>query len=318
MIPQNILITGGAGFIGSHLVDRLVQMGKNVTVFDSMSKGMPENIKKLLEDKKIILIKGDLLKQYDLRRITGDFDYVFHMAANPDVKRDDPEVHFEENLHATFNMLEFMRKKDIKNILFFSSSVVYGDAKIIPTPEDYSPILPISLYGASKIACENLISAYCYSYGFNATILRLANIIGPRSTLSVVVDFVKKLKADPNKMEILGDGTQDKSFLYVDDLIEAIFTSLDAKERINIFNVGSEDKIKIIDVAKIVAKEMGLDNVLYQCTGGIDGGRGWRGDVKFMQLSIEKLKTIGWTPKYSSEEAVRLTVKALKDDKYEK
>ncbi|MDH4130128.1 MAG: NAD-dependent epimerase/dehydratase family protein, partial [Spirochaetota bacterium] len=269
--------------------------------------------KNLLNIEKIKLVKGDLLKIHNIEEIKDDFDIVFHLAANPEVKMENPDVHFEENIHATYNLLEFMRKKNIKNIVFTSTSTVYGEPKIIPTPEDYAPLMPISLYGASKLACENLITAYCHNYDFKAVVLRLANVIGYRSTLSVVVDFVKKLKINPKKLEILGDGTQDKSYLYIDDCVDAILVALNnSNEKINIFNIGSEDKIKVIDIAKIVTKELGLKNVEFYFTGGVDGGRGWKGDVKLMQLSIEKIKKLGWKPKYKSKEAIEKTADILK------
>jgi len=310
---KNVLVTGGLGFIGSHLVEKLVNQGNEVTVFDNLIKGSVENLKPLINEGKVKLVKGDLLKNHDTEDIKGNFDAVFHLAANPEVKRENPNIHFEENVHATYNLLEFMRARNIKNIAFTSTSTVYGEAKKIPTPEDYAPLMPISLYGASKLACENLIIAYCYSHGFKAHIFRLANVIGPRATLSVVVDFVRKLKENPKKLEILGDGTQDKSYLHVEDCVDAMLFALEkSNERVNIFNLGSEDKIKVIDVARIISDELGLKDVDFAFTGGVDGGRGWKGDVKLMQLSIDKIKSLGWKPRYSSREVVRKTARNLK------
>jgi len=309
---KKILVTGGLGFIGSTLVEKLVELGNDVTVFDNLIKGSTENIKGLLDERKVKLIRGDLLKNHDIESINDNFDIVFHLAANPEVKREDPSVHFEENVHATYKLLEFMRKRNIKNIVFTSTSTVYGEAKRLPTPEDYAPLMPISLYGASKLACENLISAYCNSYDFKAVIFRLANIVGHRASLGVVIDFVKKLRANPKRLEILGDGTQTKSYLHVSECVDAMLFALNnSKEKINIFNIGSEDKLKVIDIAKIVAEEMGLDDVEFNFTGGIDGGRGWKGDVKLMQLSIDKIKSLGWKPQYTSEETIRKTVRNL-------
>jgi len=309
---KKVLVTGGLGFIGSTLVEKLVERGNDVTVFDNLIKGSTENIKGLLDERKVKLIRGDLLKNHDIESINDNFDIVFHLAANPEVKREDPSVHFEENVHATYKLLEFMRKRNIRNIVFTSTSAVYGDAKKLPTPEDYAPLMPISLYGASKLACENLISAYCNSYDFKAVIFRLANIVGHRASLGVVIDFVKKLRSNPKRLEILGDGTQTKSYLHVSDCVDAMLFALNSsKEKINIFNIGSEDKLKVIDIAKIVAEEMGLGDVEFNFTGGVDGGRGWKGDVKLMHLSIDKIKSLGWKPQYTSEETVRKTVRNL-------
>lgn len=310
---KEFLVTGGLGFIGSTLVEKLVNKGNAVTVFDNLFKGSVENIKPLLNEGKVKLIKGDLLKNHDMEEIKGNFDTVFHLAANPEVKKENPSIHFEENVHATYKLLEFMRKRGIKNIAFTSTSTVYGETDKIPTPEDYAPLMPISFYGASKLACENLITAYCHNYSFKAHIFRLANIVGHRASLGVVPDFVKKLKNNPERLEILGDGTQDKSYIHVEDCVDAMLFALEkSNEKINIFNIGSEDKIKVIDIAKIVSEELGLKNVDFTFTGGVNGGRGWKGDIKLMQLSIDKIKNLGWKPKYNSRETVKRTVNELK------
>jgi UDP-glucose 4-epimerase len=204
------------------------------------------------------------------------------------------------------------RGRDCRSIAFTSSSTVYGEAKIIPTPEDYGPLKPISLYGASKLACESLISGYAHMFGFNSVICRLANIVGSRSSHGVVYDFIRKLKENPKKLEVLGDGTQSKSYLFIDDCIEAHFIAVEnARDRVEIYNVGSEDKVNVLTIAKIVAEEMGLSKVEIHKTGGVDGGKGWKGDVKEMFLDISKLKRLGWKPKSNSAEAVRLTVKGM-------
>jgi UDP-glucose 4-epimerase len=311
---KKVLVTGGLGFIGTTLVENLVRKGYDVTIFDNLSRSSTENIKKLLGEGKVKLVRGDLLKNHDIDEIEGIFDTVFHLAANPEVKKRNPAIHFEENIHATYNLLEFMRKKNIKNIVFTSTSTVYGDASKIPTPEDYAPLMPISFYGASKLACENLITAYCYNHEFKATIFRLANIVGHRASLGVAIDFVKKLSVDPKKLEILGDGTQNKSYLHVEDCVDAMLLAAEkSNEKIGIFNLGSENQISVEDIAKIVSKELGLNDVEFYFTGGVDGGRGWKGDVKLMRLSIDKIKRLGWKPRYTSEEAIRKTVKDLKE-----
>ncbi|MDH7477947.1 MAG: NAD-dependent epimerase/dehydratase family protein [Candidatus Bathyarchaeota archaeon] len=312
---QKIFITGGAGFIGSHLVDRLCKEEKEVVVFDNLSSGKLENIKQWLKKSNFKFVREDLLKPAGILKPLSECETIFHLAANPEVRvgTADPKVHYEQNIVATFNLLEVVRKVGcVKNFIFASSSTVYGDAEKIPTPEDYAPLKPISIYGASKLASEALITAYAYTYGFDAIIYRLANIIGPRSQHGVIYDFVNKLSMDSKKLEILGDGTQRKSYLYIDDCIDAILTGVNhSHNRVEIYNVGSEDQVNVKEIADIVSQEMGLKDVKYVYTGGVDGGRGWKGDVKVMLLSIEKIKSLGWKLKLNSHQAVRKTVKAI-------
>ncbi|MEM3612702.1 MAG: NAD-dependent epimerase/dehydratase family protein [Candidatus Bathyarchaeia archaeon] len=303
-----IFITGGAGFIGSHLVDRLCKMGKDVIVFDNLSSGTIENVRKWLGTPGFRFIRGDLLSLEEVVKSINGCDTVFHLAANPEVRvgSENPKIHYKQNVLATFNLLEVIRKVGhIKILVFTSSSTVYGDAEKIPTPEDYAPLKPISTYGASKLAAEALISAYANTYGFKAIIYRLANIVGLRSQHGVIHDFIKKLRENPERLEILGDGTQMKSYLHVEDCVDAILIGLEASnERVRIFNVGSEDQIVVKEIADIICSKMGLKNVRYIFTGGVDGGRGWKGDVKVMLLSIERLKSLGWKPKLNSRQAV--------------
>ena len=198
-------------------------------------------------------------------------------------------------------------------LIFTSTSTVYGEPTKIPTPENYAPLNPISIYGATKLASENLTSAYAYTYDFKAIILRLANIVGPKSQHGVIHDFIQKLKKNSGELEILGDGTQTKSYLYISDCINAILLTLQkSKEQVEIYNAGSEDQIPVTKIAQIVAKEMGLKNVKLTYTGGVDGGRGWKGDVKNMLLNIDKLKTLGWKPKHNTQQAITKTIKELK------
>jgi UDP-glucose 4-epimerase len=255
-----------------------------------------------------------VLDRKALDRAMNGVDIVFHLAANPDVRlgESDSQIHFQQNVVATQNLLESMRSAGVRRMVFTSTSTVYGDARTIPTPESYGPTIPISLYGASKLASEAMISGFCHTYDIRAVIYRFANVVGPRSNHGVTFDFVNKLKKDPERLVILGNGRQKKSYTHVLDTIDAmIFGVENAQERVEVFNMGSEDYIDVVTVADIVTEVMGLEGVKYEFTGGVDGGRGWKGDVRVMQLSIERLKKMGWRPKYNSAESVRLTAESL-------
>ena len=308
---KKILVTGGAGFIGSHLVDRLIEKGSKITVFDNLSSGKLQFIEHHLENPDFTLIKGDLLDQEAIEAACRNIDIVCHVAANPDVRlgATDTRVHLDQNILATYNLLEAMRKNSVKEIAFTSTSTVYGEASVMPTPEDYGPLIPISLYGASKLACEALITSYSHTFDMRAWIFRFANIVGPRSTHGITVDFIKKLEKDSNVLEILGNGKQEKSYLHVSECVDAIIFLIEkSRDKVNIFNIGSEDTISATEIGKAVIEEMGLSDVKFIYTGG---SRGWKGDVPRMRLGIEKMKALGWKPVYSSERSVRETARAL-------
>ena len=312
---NKILVTGGAGFIGSHLVDHLIEKGNRVTVFDNLSSGKMGFIENHLENPDFTLIKGDLLDQEAIEKACEGIDFVCHVAANPDVRlgASDTRVHLDQNILSTYNLLEAMRKNNTKKIAFTSTSTVYGEANIMPTPEDYGPLIPISLYGASKLACEAFITSYSHTFDMQAWIFRFANIVGPRSTHGITVDFIKKLWKNTSLLEILGDGKQEKSYLHVSECVDAIlFLIENSKEKVNIFNIGSEDTISATDIGKVVIEEMGLSNVEFTYTGG---NRGWKGDVPRMRLGIEKMKSLGWKPVYTSERSIRETARALLGEK---
>lgn len=315
MMKGKILVTGGAGFIGSHLVDSLMELGLEVVVFDNLTSGRRENLSRWLSHPKLRFIKGDLLNQSEVLSLLNGCDLIYHLAANPEVRvgSTEPPAHFRDNIQATFNLLEAVRLRRWRGrLIFTSSSTVYGEAET-PTPETYPELRPISIYGASKLACEALINAYAKSYNFEALIFRLANIIGPRSRHGVIADFIRKLKDNPEELEILGDGTQRKSYLHISDCVEALLLGLrgDHVEEVEVYNVGSIDQIDVLTLARIVIDEMGLENVRFRTTGGVDGGRGWIGDVRSMLLDISKLRSRGWSPRHNSEQAVRLTVKEI-------
>ena len=312
------VVMGGAGFIGSHLAERLLKEDFKVTILDNFSSGKMKNIQHLKDHPSLVVIKEDLKQPKQLSLVIEKCDLIFHLAANPEVRigETEPNVHFQENILTTFNLLETMRQaKRQKTLIFTSTSTVYGEASQIPTPENYAPLLPISTYGASKLACEALITGYAHTFNHRALILRLANIIGQRSNHGVIADFIKKIKANPKELEILGDGTQEKSYLHVKDCVDAAVhltkVFLENSEKVDIYNIGSLDKITVKEIARIVAEEMNQPKIKYRFARKAEGGRGWKGDIKFMQLSIEKLVQTGWKPRHMSRQAVMLAAKEL-------
>ncbi|MFZ2376744.1 MAG: NAD-dependent epimerase/dehydratase family protein [Methanothrix sp.] len=312
---RSILVTGGAGFIGSHLVERLL-LDNKVTVLDNFSSGRTEFLAPYQDNPNFHLLIGDLMDPGVLDEAVTGKDFVFHLAANPDVKlgAEDTRVHLEQNVLATYNLLEAMRENNACRIAFTSTSTVYGEAAVLPTPEEYGPLLPISLYGASKLSCEALISSYCHTFQMQSWIYRFANIVGERGTHGVLVDFIRKLQNDPHRLEILGSGKQRKSYLEVKDCIHAMIHAVEnSADRVNLFNIGSEDSIDVTGIADIVVGQMGLDEVQYSYTGGVDG-RGWRGDVKLMLLSIDRIKRLGWRPVLGSAGALEVATRALLKD----
>ena len=310
---QNILVTGGTGFIGSALVPVLLDKNYRVTVIDHLNTSKLKSLEHFFPLDNFEFIKLDLLDENKLKEIVKENDLIFHLAANVDVRKGqlNTDADFLNNIVATRNVLEAMRKSDrCKKIIFTSSSVVYGEAVEIPTPENHGPLTPISLYGASKLACEALISGYAGTFGINAVIFRLANVVGPTIEHGVIFDFFNKLKQSKgNNLQILGDGNQKKSYLYIDDCINALCIGLRKfSSGLEIFNVGSDDQIDTNTIAQIIIDELRLHpEISHSCES--NNGRGWTGDVKYMLLSTERLKKIGWKNNHSSEEAVRLTAK---------
>lgn len=303
------VVTGGAGFIGSHLVDSLVEQGDEVVVIDSLVAGQKETIARHLESGKVRLFEKDLLKDGWQDALTSA-DRVYHLAADPDVRQSamTPDPTFNNNIVATYRVLEAMRTHNVPEFVFTSTSTVYGNATVIPTPENYAPFEPVSVYGASKLACEALISAYSHSFTMKSWQFRFANIIGARSGHGVITDFVRKLRKNPKELEILGDGKQTKSYLEIHECIQAMhFAITHSKNPVNTFNIGSEDWIDVKTIADVVVEEMQLKNVSYRFTGG---ALGWVGDVPKMQLSIDRLKGLGWNPQKGSRESVRIAVQA--------
>ena len=306
---MKILVTGGAGFIGSHLVDRLVAEGHQIRVIDNLSSGRLEN---LAHRRDVEVIIGDLKNPQDVQKAVRGVDAVFHFAANPEVRvsTTNPDIHFNENVVATFNLLEAMRKNDVTQLVFASSSSVYGEPDEIPVDEN-APLRPVSVYGASKAACEHLIHAYAKLYGFRAVALRYANVVGPRLRHGVIWDFINKLRKNPHELEILGDGKQVRSYIYIDDAVEATLLAWKkTTDAYAAYNVATVDWITVDEVADLVIEAMGLTNVK-KTYRPVLHGVGWPGDVKKIALKIDMLKQLGFEPKVNSREAVRLTAKSL-------
>lgn len=301
-------ITGGAGFIGSHLVDTLINKGE-IVVYDNLSSGSLKFIARHLNKKSFRFIKGDLLDKKKLNKTIKNADFVFHLAANPDISSSvqNPNLDFEQGIVATFNVLEAMRINKIRKIAFSSSSTVFGTPTIMPTPEDYAPLAPISSYGASKLACEGLISAYSHLYGITSWVFRFANVIGPRLTHGAIYDFIGKLQKNKKTLEVLGDGKQEKSYIHIKDCVEGMIFGINhSQEKFNLFNLGTNDRMKVKDIAKTLLLKMNLTKTKIVFTGG---KRGWAGDVPQMMLDTTRLKKLGWCAKYNSREAVLQTVK---------
>lgn len=312
---QHFLITGGAGFIGSHIVDTLLETEKKVIVLDNLTSGRYDFIKQHLKNPNFEFIKGDLLIKKDLyASFDRKIDTVIHLAANPDISKGikDPTIDFKQTIIATFNLLMEMKQANIKKIIFFSGSGVYGDVANKYTAEDFGPLLPVSMYGASKLSAEALISAFSHLFGIKAWIFRPANIIGDRATHGVVFDFIKKLRKDSDKLIILGDGNQSKSYLYINDVLDAVWLALKkTNDLINIFNIASKSFITVNEIAEITIKTLNLNNVKISHTAGKVG---WPGDIPIVRIENKKIIELGWQPKFNSYDAVRKTAETIIED----
>jgi UDP-glucose 4-epimerase len=310
---KSVLVTGGAGFIGSFAVEALVAAGAKVTVLDDLSAGKRDFLRAV--EGRFTFVEGDAGDPKVLDRHLPGTDSVWHLAANPEVRTGatDPSGHYEQNVAATFRLLEAMRRHGVRHLVFTSTSTVYGRATVMPTPEDYGPLLPISVYGACKLACEALIAAYAGTFSFDALLFRFANVVGPRSTHGVTYDFVHKLRRDPARLEILGDGRATKSYVSVADTVAGMMHAVrHAPPGAQAFNVGSLDAIPVTRIAEIVAEAMAIQPKL-AFTGGAKDGAGWVGDVKAMSLDVTRLMQLdaGWKPHHSSEDAIRLAAQDL-------
>jgi UDP-glucose 4-epimerase len=307
---QWAFVTGGAGFIGSHIVDRLAQIAANVTIYDNFSTGQEQFISHHAGNSKVRVVRADVLDSERLKEAMVNVDFVFHLQANADVRGgiQRTRVDLEQNTIATWNVLEAMRINKIKRLVFASSATVYGEPDVFPTPESYAP-LQTSLYGASKLASEAMVQAYSEYFGITCYIFRFVSWIGERYSHGVIFDFLKKLKDNTQMLEVLGDGKQRKSYLDVIDGVNGIFYAVEhAKQLKNVFNLGHDEFMNVLDLADIIVEELGLKRVRYLTTGG---ERGWLGDSPFVHLDTTKLKALGWRPQVSIERGIRNTVRYL-------
>jgi UDP-glucose 4-epimerase len=311
---MKVFITGGAGFIGSHIVDKLGTLGWGMTVYDNLSSGKKEFLKNHIGKSYFKFIKADLLDLDNLKKSIRGHDLVIHLAANPDIRYGivHTDTDLKQNTVVTYNVLESMREAGVKEIAFSSTSTIYGEPTVMPTPEDYGPLYPISLYGASKLAGEALCTSFAHTFDMKCWIFRFANIVGGRGTHGIIHDFIKKLKKNPKELEILGDGKQAKSYLLVDDCVDAmLYVYEHSREQFNVFNLGCSDRIDIMTMAKILVKKMGLKDVEFKLTGG---KRGWPGDVPQMFLSVDKLSKLGWKSKNTSRKAVEIAIERMVEE----
>ena len=307
---MNILVAGGAGFIGSHLCDALLSKNNTVIVADKLIMGS-KNIEHLSQNTNFKFYEMELANQDNVDKLFGDnkIDIVYHMAANSDIQKsaNDTSIDFNDTLLTTRVLLESMRKNNVKNIFFASTSAVYGEMPDIVLNEETGGLKPVSYYGGAKLASEALISSYVSMCDMNAVIFRFPNVIGPRLTHGVVYDFVKKLRNNPKELEILGNGTQCKPYIYVTDLVNAIVKLTEQFEPgVDVFNISvMSEGTSVTHIAEIVVDVLGLSDVEFKYTGG---DRGWKGDVPRFKYDISKVLATGWKPEYTSDEAVRKAV----------
>jgi UDP-glucose 4-epimerase len=314
---RQVFVSGGAGFIGSHLLSVLLgdDVGR-IVVFDNFSSGRISHLNDVVRDPRVKVVEGDLK---DLKAVTAamaDCETVFHLAANPDIAKavTQPDIDFWEGTYLAQNVLEAMRVNGAGKILYTSGSGVYGENPEVAFAEDYGPCIPISTYGASKLACEALIAAYCHMFDLTGRVFRFANVVGARQTHGVGYDFIRRLKSDPAHLRILGDGTQKKSYIHVDDVLEAIrIADSGAANRHEMFNVATEDYITVKEIADLAVEVSGLEPgaVEYEFTGG---DRGWKGDVPIVRFDCSKIKALGWKARRGSAEAVTDAMKAMLEE----
>ncbi len=311
---MNVLITGGAGFIGGHLAESLVMnKGFNVTCVDNLSLGSEANISHLYGKENFTFCKADVSDMHTIDAIMRgqSFNIVYHLAANSDIQKSglNPNIDFRDTFLTTYMVLEAMRNHGVKKLFFASTSAVYGEKTGVLLNEELGGLAPISYYGSAKLASEAFISSYAYMNDMNVVIFRFPNVIGPRLTHGVLFDFKNKLAQNPLSLVILGDGTQRKPYMYISDLVHGIsMLTEDIKQGVDIYNIGVENSTVVKEIADMMCRSMGLQNVEYTYTGG---NRGWKGDVPSFQYDLSKIHSTGWTPQYTSNEAVDVAIKSI-------
>ena len=309
---MKVLVAGGAGFIGSHLIDSLLEEGNTVVCIDNFFIGTKKNIEHLKENPNFIFYEQDLcdLEALDAVFKKEKFEYVFHMAANSDIQASaqNPQIEYHNTYTTTFNILECRGRHDVKRLFFASTSAVYGEKMGTEVGEDTTPLEPISYYGAAKLGSEGLISAYSYMNDLSVLVFRFPNVIGPRLTHGVIFDFVKRLKEDPTQLRILGDGTQSKPYMHVYDLVKGIMQFKNVEKGITLYNIGVETQTSVTRIADIICEKMGLTGIPYNYTGGRGG---WKGDVPVFAYDLSKIHTAGWKATYTSDETVAHTVEQV-------
>ena len=306
------LVTGGAGFIGSHVTRRLAQQpDARIVVFDNFCSGSRDHLDEVMGDGRVEIVEGDLKDLDALAVVAEGIDHAFHFAANPDIAKAmvDPSVDFWEGTYLTQNLLEALRRNYVHRLTYASGSGVYGDVGDLPVVEDM-PLRPVSPYGASKLGCEALIGTYCHMFGLRALACRFANVVGPQQTHGVAYDFIRRLRDDPTRLEIMGDGTQSKSYVHVNDVVEALMASSPGEGRpeLDVFNIATEDYLTVREIADMVADRLGLSGVDYRFG---DEPRGWKGDVPVVRFDSGRARARGWSNRRTSREAMAASIDAM-------
>ncbi len=310
---MRVLVTGSAGFIGSNLVDRLLLRGDSVVGYDNFSTGRREFLSSAMKSTHFTQVEGDVLDEDTLARAAKGCDFVFHLAANADVRfgLEHPRKDLEQNTLATFRVLEAMRSSGIRGVAFSSTGSIYGEPEIFPTPEGAPFPVQTSLYGASKLAAEGLIAAYCEGFGFQGWIFRFVSVLGERYSHGHVYDFYNHLRKDPRTLHVLGDGHQRKSYMYVQDCIDALFLAIEkSRQKVNIFNLGTDETCEVNDSVRWITEHLGISPQLTYA----GGKRGWVGDSPFIFLDCQKIRALGWAPRVSIREGVIRTLRYLQEN----